>query len=78
MSVRAEADVVRRMLDEGRLTHIDQDGHSLELCGSCPDDGSRAPVHQVSRVGHRIVEVVLRCPFCGDDFTAEPADMRLR
>jgi hypothetical protein len=78
MSVSAEADVVARMLDEGRLTHVDQDGHTLELFGSCPDDGSRAPVHRVNRNGRRIVEVMLRCPSCGHDFTAAPESMHLR
>jgi hypothetical protein len=78
MSVSAEADVVARMLDEGRLTYVDQDGHTRELFGSCPDDGSSAPVYRVDRAGHRIVDVVLRCPSCGHDFTAAPASMHLR
>jgi hypothetical protein len=78
MSVAAEADVIRRMLYEGHLTRIDNDGHARAIYGACPDDGADAPVHRVSRAGGRIVEVVLRCPTCGHDFTAAPEGMYLR
>jgi hypothetical protein len=78
MSVSAEADTIQRMLSEGRLTHLDEDGHSLELYGACPDDRTGASVHRVSRSGYRIVEVVLRCPSCGQDFVATPDIMHLR
>jgi len=78
MSVSAESDVVRRMLDDGHLTHVDEGGHMLELFGACPNDGIAASVYRVTRAGHRIVEVVLRCSSCGRDFIAEPEAMHLR
>jgi hypothetical protein len=78
MSISAETDIIRRMLSEGRLTHVDEDGHITELYGHCPDDRSTAPVHRVNRAGKRIDEVVLRCPTCGEDFTAAPEAMHLR
>jgi hypothetical protein len=78
MSVSAESDVIRRMLDEGHLTHVDEDGHTRELFGTCPDDRSTASVHRVSRAGIRIIEVVLRCPSCSQDFTAGADALHLR
>ena len=78
MSIAAETDIIRRMLSEGHLTHVDEDGHITELYGHCPDDNSTAPVHRVSRAGSRIDEVVLLCSTCGKDFTAAPEDMHLR
>ena len=78
MSVAAESEVVRRMLDDGHLTHVDEDGHARELFGNCPADRSTASVHRVSRAGNRIVEVVLRCPICGQDFTAGADALHLR
>ena len=78
MSVAAESDVIRRMLDNGQLTHVDEGGHTRELFGTCPDDRSTASVHRVSRAGNRIVEVVLRCPSCGEDFTAGAEALHLR
>jgi hypothetical protein len=78
MSVSAEADIIRRMLGEGRLTHVNEEGHVAELFGRCPDDGTGSPVYRVSRAGHRIVEVVLRCPSCGHELNASPEMMHLR
>jgi hypothetical protein len=78
MSIGAEAEIIRRMLSEGRLTHVDPDGHITELYGRCPNEDSTAPVHRVERVGNRIAEVVLRCPTCNTDFIAAPEAMHLR
>lgn len=78
MSIAMETEIIRRILSEGRLTHVDADGHTTELYGRCPDDNASAPVHRVSRVGNRIDEVVLRCPTCGQDFTVAPEAMHLR
>jgi hypothetical protein len=78
MTVSAEADVVERMLSGGHITRIDDGGHAHTLYGVCPDDGARAPIHRVSRAGHRIIEVILRCPACGRDITAEPAALRIQ
>lgn len=78
MSVSVESGVIQRMLNDGHLTHVDEDGHTRELFGTCPEDRSTASVHRVSRAGNRIVEVVLRCPSCGEDFTAGADALHLR
>ena len=77
MNVSTEADVVERMLSDGRLTKIDEAGHAHTLYGVCPHDGARAPIYRVSRTGHRIIEVVVRCPACGRDTTVEPEALRV-
>lgn len=78
MSVAAEANVIRRMLDEGHISQVDAEGHVREIVGPCPDDGVSAPVYRVSRAGRRIIEVVFRCPSCGRDFAATPEGTHLR
>jgi hypothetical protein len=78
MSVATETDIIRRMLSEGRLTHIDESGHIIELYGNCPHDDSIAPVHRVIRIGYRIDSLVMRCPSCGEDFTATTEGLHLR
>ena len=78
MSVTEEADVIRRMLDEGRLARTDDASHLRELYGACPNDGANAPVRRVTRSDRRITEVVFRCPSCGHDFVASAEGMTLR
>ena len=78
MSVSTHVDLIRRMLDEGRLAHTDEDGHEHELLARCPTDDASAPVHRVSRSGQKLIEVVCRCPSCGQDFVAAPERMHLR
>lgn len=70
------ANVIERMVNDGQLTQIDEIGHVHALFGSRPDDGARAVVCQVTREGHRIIEVILRCPSCGRDIAAEPGGLR--
>ena len=78
MSATEDADVIRRMLDEGHLTRADDAGHLHELYGACPNDEVSAPVHRVTRADRRITEVVFRCPSCGHDFVASAESMHLR
>ena len=78
MSATEEADVIRRMLDEGHLSRVDDAGHVHELYGTCPNDGVNAPVYRVTRADRRITEVVFRCPSCGHDFVASAERMQLR
>jgi hypothetical protein len=77
MSVATEVDVIRQMLEEGQLTRAGEDGHVRELRATCPADGTGAPVHRVARAGRKVVEVVFRCPACGQDFAAAPEAMQL-
>ena len=77
MSLLTEVDLIRRMLDEGRLAHTDEDGHEHELRARCPSDDTSAPVYRVSRSGQQVIEVICRCPSCGQDFTASPERMHL-
>ena len=77
MSLITEGDLIRRMLDEGRLTQTDEAGHEHELRARCPADDTSAPVYRVSRSGQKVIEVVCRCPGCGQDFAAPPERMQL-
>jgi hypothetical protein len=77
MGLITEVDLIQRMLDEGRLTQTDQAGHEHELRARCPADETSASVYRVSRSGHKVIEVVCRCPSCGQDFTASPERMHL-
>jgi hypothetical protein len=77
MSVTAEVDRIRHMLDDGLLTQMDEAGHQHELRARCPTDDVGAPVYRVSRSGQRVIEVVFRCPSCGQDFSVSPEQMHL-
>jgi hypothetical protein len=77
MSVSTDVDLIRRMLEEGHLARTDEAGHQHELRARCPADDAGAPVHRVSRSGQRVIEVVFRCPSCGQDFTASAEQMQL-
>jgi hypothetical protein len=77
MSLTTEVDLIRRMLDEGRLAQMDDAGHEHELRGRCPTDDMSGSVYRVSRSGQKVIEVVCRCPSCGQDFTAPPERMHL-
>ena len=77
MTVTAEAEVIQHMLNDGHLSRTDESGYEHDLYGVCPDDGARAPIHRVSRVGSRIFEVILRCPVCGHDFALAPEAMHV-
>jgi hypothetical protein len=78
VSVATEADLIRRMLDEGQLARADEGGHRRELRAACPADRASAPVHRAARAGRKLIEVVFRCPDCGRDFPASPETMHLR
>ena len=78
MSVATEANLIRRMLDEGQVARADEGGHRRELRAACPADRTSAPVHRAARAGRKLIEVVFRCPDCGRDFPASPETMHLR
>jgi hypothetical protein len=78
MSVATDVDLIRRMLDEGRLAQVDEGGHLREPYATCSRDGASGPVYRVTRAGRKVTEVIFRCPMCGEDFTATPEAMHLR
>jgi hypothetical protein len=72
--------LVTQALAAGHTTVPDPDtGYQRAMYADCPDDGQPSPVRRVVHgAGHAITEVVMRCPDCGREFTAEPESLYLR
>ncbi len=77
MTAASDIHLIRSMLDAGQLARSDELGHQYELRARCPADDTSAPVYRVARSGQKLVEVVCRCPSCGQDFVAAPERMHL-
>ena len=75
-----EHEAVQQALAAGRLTVPDPEtGFHHTLYAECPKDGERAMVRRVVR-GPKgaITQLTMRCPRCGNEFTAAPESLHLR
>src|SRR6266545_4018332 len=66
---------VSRMLESGQISRVVEGTGVLQtLHADCPDDGTRSSVRRMTReLGGPVMEVIMRCPACFNDFVATPA-----
>lgn len=80
MEGTSEAVAVKEALAAGRLTVPDpKTGFHHTMYAVCPQDGAQAVVRRVER-GQRgaIIEVVARCPQCGQEVRTTAEELHLR
>jgi hypothetical protein len=75
-----ESEAVNEALAAGRLFVPDPEtGFHHSMYADCPNDGAHAQAHRVVRGAKgAIAEVTMRCPSCGNEFTAAPEALHLR
>ena len=79
MAVPSETEQIEKALTAGQLRVLDSGtGYHRSMYAHCPKDSRDASVWRTERSGQAISRVVFRCPTCGTEFDAKPAEMFLR